>query len=225
MPDYSLRLAREADAPGILEIYAPIVRETAISWEYEAPDESTMRGRIRDKADHGYPWIIAERPAEIPGASGPFSAGQPAATLAGYAYAGRWRERQAYDWSCEISVYVHPGHRRRGLAADLYASLFRILAAQGFCYAVAGIALPNPGSLALHEAVGMSLAGIHRAAGFKDGLWRDIAFYEIALGAACSPGPILPVSALVSRGDPAVFPENCLSFPFRLDKDEFCPIK
>ncbi len=183
MKEYRIRLAREEDAPGILEIYAPIVRDTAISWEYDPPDESAMRGRIRDKAGHGYPWLVAEDGAGI----------------AGYAYAGRWRDRQAYDWSCESSVYVHPGHRQRGLGRTLYAALFRVLSAQGFRYAVAGIALPNPESIALHESVGMSLAGTHRGVGFKSGEWRDIAFYEIRLGPEGLPSPVIPVLELASR--------------------------
>ncbi len=196
MNEYRLRFAREDDAPGILAIYAPIVRETSISWEYEAPNESTMRGRIRDKADRGYPWIVAETIT-----ANATETEAETATLAGYAYAGRWRDREAYDWSCEISVYVHPGHRRVALASTLYAALFRVLSAQGFRYAVAGIALPNPASVALHERIGMRLAGTHRAAGFKDGQWRDIAFYEIGLGPQGAPSPVVPLREFVSRID------------------------
>ena len=159
-----IRLATEDDAPSILEIYAPIVRETPISFEYDVPTEAEMRGRIRSKLEH-YPWLVMENEGE----------------LMGYAYAGRWRDRAAYDWSVETTVYVSAKARRGGVGRTLYNALFEALREQGFVLAVAGITLPNAGSVGLHEAVGFMAMGVARNAGYKFGRWHDIGFWQLQL--------------------------------------------
>lgn len=156
-----LRLAEPADAAGILAIYAPVVRETAISFELEPPSEEEMRRRIETTRERR-PWLVC-------------SDGE---AVAGYAYAAAHRERPAYQWSVETSVYVHPDHRRRGVAHGLYTALLAALRAQGFANALAGIALPNPASVGFHEACGFRHVGVYHSVGYKLGAWHDVAWLE-----------------------------------------------
>lgn len=169
-----LRLACPADAGPIQAIYSPIVRDTVISFEIDPPSVDEMARRILDTlATH--PWLVCER----------------AGAVTGYAYACRHRARAAYDWSVDTSVYIHPAWHRRGIGRALYAALFGILRLQGFCNAYAGIALPNPGSVGLHEAVGFRPVGIYREVGFKLGAWRDVGWWSLDLQAKTSP-PLAP---------------------------------
>ncbi len=180
MSETALRLATEDDAPAILEIYAPIVRETVISFEYEVPSEEEMRGRIRSKLAH-YPWLVMEREE----------------MLLGYAYAGRWRDRAAYDWTVETTVYVNAAVRRGGIGRTLYGALFKALRLQGFVQAVAGVTLPNDASMGLHQAVGFVPTGVTHNAGYKFGGWHGVAFFEMSLQPPPDvPKPTLDVGAL-----------------------------
>ena len=159
-----IRLARESDAELLLAIYAPVVRDTAISFELEPPTEADFRGRIRNTLQHT-PWLLVEE----------------AGNVLGYAYAGRYRARAAYQWSVEVSVYVAAGRRRRGVARALYTSLFECLRLQGYYNAYAGIALPNPASIALHERLGFKAIGIYRSVGYKNGRWHDVGWWQLAI--------------------------------------------
>ncbi len=181
-----MRLATEADAPRILEIYAPIVRETVISFEYDVPSENEMRQRIRSKLEHGYPWLVMEREG----------------MLLGYAYAGRWRDRAAYDWTVETTVYVNSAVRRGGVGRTLYGALFDLLRLQGFVQAVAGVTLPNDASVGLHQAVGFVPTGVTHNAGYKFGGWHGVAFFEMTLQTPPDvPVPTRDVAALVGTDD------------------------
>jgi len=181
-----MRLVREADAPRILEIYAPIVRETTISFEYEVPGEDEMRQRIRGKLEHGYPWLVMERDD----------------LLLGYAYAGRWRDRAAYDWTVETTVYVNAAARRGGVGRKLYETLFEVLRLQGFVQAVAGVTLPNDGSVGLHQAVGFVPTGVTHNAGYKFNKWNDVAFFELTLQTPPDvPTPTRDVASLVGSSE------------------------
>jgi L-amino acid N-acyltransferase YncA len=176
-----LRLAHEDDADAILAIYAPLVRETAISFELEPPNASEMRRRIRAVLENT-PWLLAEVGGEV----------------AGYAYAGPFRSRPAYLWTCEVTVYVATAHRGRGIARALYASLLGALRVAGYRSAIAGISLPNPGSVTLHESLGFRPVGTFREAGFKHGSWHDVGFWQLSLDdAAGDPtGPLRLASLL-----------------------------
>jgi L-amino acid N-acyltransferase YncA len=160
-----IRLATPRDAAGIHAIYAPLVRETFISFELEAPTESQLAQRVAATLRR-FPWLVEE----------------DAEGIAGYAYACEHRERLAYQWSVDVSCYVHPRARRRGVGRSLYHSLLAVLRAQGFCNAFAGIALPNPASVALHESVGFRLLGHYRNVGFKAGAWRDTGWFQCPIG-------------------------------------------
>ena len=169
----TIRLATEADAEGIVAIYAPIVRETAISFEVEAPDVNAMRRRITETLAH-LPWLVCERRGEV----------------LGYAYASMHRTRAAYQWSVDVSVYVHVRIRRSGVGKALYTSLLRFLDLQGFYNVYAGITLPNPASVRLHESLEFQPVGVYRAVGYKLGAWHDVGWWHLALRPhAVPPGP------------------------------------
>lgn len=172
-----IRLVRAQDAGQILAIYGPIVRDTAISFETEAPTEAEMRRRLASASA----WLVCEHRGE----------------LLGYAYAGKYRARAAYQWSVEVSAYVHERARRLGIGRALYTSLFSVLRVQGFINAYAGIALPNPASVGLHESLGFQVVGVYRAVGYKLGAWRDVGWWQLPLQARPSaPHPPLELKAV-----------------------------
>jgi L-amino acid N-acyltransferase YncA len=159
--DYPIRLATIADAAAIQAIYAPVVRETPISFEFEPPAVEECERRIA-KTLATFPWLVCE----------------PDGTVRGYAYAGRHSERAAYQWSVDVSVYIHDRWRGKGLGRALYTSLFAMLRSLGYFNVYAGITLPNPGSVALHESMGMRPVGVYRHVGFKMGAWHDVGWWQ-----------------------------------------------
>ena len=159
-----IRLATLDDAEAIRDIYAPICEATPISFETQAPSADEMRRRIA-KTLESLPWLVREQEGEI----------------VGYAYASSHRERAAYRWSVDVSAYVRDGHRRSGVGRALYTSLFELLRLQGFHNALAGITLPNPGSVGLHESLGFQTVGVYRHIGFKCGKWHDVVWYQLSL--------------------------------------------
>jgi L-amino acid N-acyltransferase YncA len=180
-----IRLVTREDGAGIAEIYRPIVASTSISFETDPPDEQEIQRRIEETLP-GFPWLVCEQQGRV----------------AGYAYATRHRSRAAYQWSVDVSVYVHPDFRRRGIGQGLYVALLQILRAQGYFNAYAGIALPNPGSVGLHEAIGFKAIGVYRNVGFKLGAWHDVGWWELALQpAGRAPGPLRSVAEV--QGDPS----------------------
>ena len=101
--------------------------------------------------------------------------------VVGYAYAGPVKDRAAYRWACEVSVYLEPGRRRGGAGRALYAALFDRLAARGYRRLIAGMTLPNPASEGLHRALGFEPIGVQRRIGWKHGAWRDVAWVQRSL--------------------------------------------
>ncbi len=159
-----IRLATEDDAQGMLEIYCPVVRDTAISFEARPPVTEEFCGRIRASLEQRL-WLVCESNGVI----------------AGYAYATQFNPRESYIWSVEVSVYVHPAFHRRGIGRALYTSLFRCLALQGYCTAVGRITLPNPASVALHESMGFQAVGVNRGIGYKHGQWHDVGIWQMEI--------------------------------------------
>ncbi|MGE0443897.1 MAG: arsinothricin resistance N-acetyltransferase ArsN1 family B [Vicinamibacterales bacterium] len=181
----SIRLASDADGVALAAIYGPIVAATTISFEIDPPDASEMARRVRESGPT-YPWLVCERGRQV----------------AGYAYASAHRARAGYRWSVDVSVYVGERFRRCGVGRGLYESLFAILAAQGFVSAFAGIALPNPASIGLHEAMGFTPVGVYRNVGHKQGAWRDVGWWQLPLAAATTtPSPITPIPRLQQAGN------------------------
>jgi L-amino acid N-acyltransferase YncA len=159
-----IRLATPDDALGVHAIYAPVVRETAISFELEPPTVEEMQKRIMKTLER-WPWLVCEYRGK----------------LLGYVYASQHREREAYQWSVDVSVYIQARVRRAGVGRALYRSLFKLLALQGFYQAYAGITLPNPASVGLHESLGFQPVGVYRTVGYKLGAWHDVGWWQLAL--------------------------------------------
>jgi L-amino acid N-acyltransferase YncA/putative methionine-R-sulfoxide reductase with GAF domain len=160
----SIRLATHDDAPAFAAIYGPIVEGTAISFEDVAPSVDEMARRIRVVMQRT-PWLTAHAGDEV----------------LGYAYASAHRERAAYRWCVDVSAYVAPNGRERGIGRRLYEALMRVLVRQGFYRAYAGIALPNEPSIALHRSVGFTEVGVYRKVGYKLGRWHDVSWWERSL--------------------------------------------
>lgn len=156
-----LRLASEADAAALAAIYAPYVEGSAVSFEARAPDAAELARRLRERGA-AYPTLVAVDGGEV----------------VAFAYASSHRARAGYRWTVETSVYVHPAHHRRGHGRRLYGALLPLLTRQGYVTAYAGIALPNAGSVGLHEAVGFRYLGTFHRAGFKLGRWHDTGWWE-----------------------------------------------
>jgi L-amino acid N-acyltransferase YncA len=161
----TVRLANPGtDAAAIAAIYAPSVTDSFVSFEEEPPTAAEMAARIEETLART-PWLVAVDGGEV----------------VGYAYAGRHRERAGYRWSVDISAYVRADRHGRGIGSALYRSLIRILTAQGYVNAYAGITQPNPASVALHRSIGMELVGVYLGVGYKLGAWRDVAWYQLRL--------------------------------------------
>lgn len=172
-----IRVAQARDAAEIAEVYAPYVRDTAATFEQDPPDENEIRARMRSAP--GLPWLVAERQCRV----------------VGYAYASRHRERPAYRWSVEVSVYLIPAEGGRGTARALYGRLFSELRDLGYISALAAIALPNAASVGLHEAMGFAAVGAFHHVGFKHGRWHDVGWWQRAL----TRPPATPKEPLVWR--------------------------
>lgn len=151
----------EADAPGMLRIYRHHVESTVVSFEEQVPSLDEYAARVRK-----YLEVWAGFVAEADG------------RVAGYAYGSSHRERAAYRWSVETTVYVAPGNHRMGIGRRLYDALLPALAAEGYCNAYAGVTLPNDPSTALHQAVGFRPIGCFPRVGHKFGQWHDVAWFH-----------------------------------------------
>lgn len=159
--DISIRFATPDDAGWMLALYAPVVRETAISFEDVPPTLEEFRDRI-ERVGSRFPWLAC------------MANGRPA----GYAYASSHRDRAAYAWSVEVSVYIAEEFRGRGIGRALYGGLLPLLKEQGLRNAYGVITLPNPASVALHKAFGFQEIGVHRNAGFKLDSWHDVLWLQ-----------------------------------------------
>lgn len=157
----TVRDATPDDAAACAAIYAPYVRDTAITFEVEPPDAAEFGRRIA-AATARYAWLVLEDDGRV----------------VGYAYACPFRERAAYRFACEVSVYLEPGLRRSGGGRALYAALLRRLAERGYRTAVAGMTVPNDASAGLHAASGFVPVGTFRRVGWKHGRWHDVAWAQ-----------------------------------------------
>ena len=171
-----IRAATPEDAASIAAIYAPHVLVGTVSFETVPPDARQMRARMA-ASDGLYPWMVA-------------TIGDGGGVLA-FAYAARFREREAYRFVCETTVYVADAAQRQGAGRLLYEALIDTLRAQGFTQAIGVIALPNDQSIKLHEAVGFRRAGVYREVGYKNGQWIDVGHWQCELRDAAVP-PVEP---------------------------------
>ena len=179
MGELKIRVATTADAPELLAIYVPYVRETAITFEYEVPSVEEFAGRIASVLKK-YPYLVAERDGEI----------------VGYAYAGAFKTRAAYGWSVESTVYVKQGMKRSGVGRALYAELERLLAAQHVTNVNACIAVPvgddpylTRDSVAFHTRLGYRMVGEFDRCAYKFGRWYSMVWMEKHIGEHLTPQP------------------------------------
>jgi len=154
-----IRIAAEADAAAIAAIYRPYVERSHFTFEEVSPDDAEIARRLSNPL---HPWLVAEEDG----------------TVAGYASTSPMRNRAAYRWSVETGIYLAPDAQGRGFGRQLLGAHLDLLEKQGFVTALAGIALPNQGSVALHEKFGFTLSGIERGVGFKLGQWFDVGRWQ-----------------------------------------------
>jgi L-amino acid N-acyltransferase YncA len=160
-----VRDATGHDAEACAAIYAPYVTDTVITFEYESPTAAEMAQRIAS-AQQRHAWLVLEDDGRV----------------VGYAYAAPVKERAAYRWACEVSVYLERGRRRGGAGRALYEALFERLVARGYRRLIAGMTLPNEASEGLHRAMGFEAIGVQRAIGWKSGQWHDVAWVQRSIG-------------------------------------------
>lgn len=159
-----IRQIELSDADAVRDIYKPFVSGSATSFETSPPDTEEIERRIQDLREW-FPWLVFEADGRV----------------LGYAYASSHRARQAYQWCVEVSVYIDKAARRSGVGRALYLSLFELLRRQGYVNAYAGITLPNPASIGLHQHLGFSDVGVYSRIGFKLGQWHDVAWLQLRL--------------------------------------------
>lgn len=155
-----LQLIKEEDIAEVLEIYAPYVQNTAITFECEVPTLENFSERVHHYTEQ-YPWIVAKTHGKI----------------VGYAYASLYRSREAYQWCCELSVYLRPENQGTDLGRTLYSALMDLLTLQGYYMVYGVITLPNDASLTLHKRLGFSMDGIQSNCGFKLGSWHQYSYH------------------------------------------------
>ena len=178
-PDASELQIRDADpgrdAAACAAIYAPSVEGSIVSFEVRAPGAEEIARRMRQYQET-HPWLVAERGGEV----------------VGYAYACVFNPRLSYRWTAGVSVYVAADERGRGCGRTLYEALFERMRAEGLRTAMAGITLPNPSSIGLHEALGFRQVGLLREIGWKEGQWLDVGWYQLALDPTADGPPAEP---------------------------------
>jgi L-amino acid N-acyltransferase YncA len=152
------------DSTACSAIYEPYVSGTAISFEERTPDARELAARI-ERIQRTHPWLVAEDSGEV----------------IGYAYGCPHRQRAAYRWTAEVSVYVPHEYHHRGVGRALYSELLELLRSQGFYMACAGVTLPNDASVGFHESFGFIAVGVYRRIGFKFGRWWDVGWWQLGL--------------------------------------------
>lgn len=171
-----IRVATPDDAATCAAIYAPFVLNTRVTFEEEPPSADEMAGRL-EKILAAHPWLVLDDEG----------------TTVGYAYGSVNRERRAYRWGADTTVYLGEGQRGLGYGRRIYEALLEILRAQRFVTAYAGIALPNEGSVRLHESLGYRPVALYPGAGFKSGGWHDVGWWALDLNDRQSP-PLEPIA-------------------------------
>ncbi|HWI94055.1 MAG TPA: GNAT family N-acetyltransferase [Flavisolibacter sp.] len=178
-----IRLVTIEDSSQITEIYSPSVLNAATSFETELPSESEMQTRIQTILQK-FPWIVCEVDGKI----------------AGYVYASKHRDREAYQWSCECSIYMNSDFKGKGIGTELYRLLFQVLKRQGFRNVYARITLPNEASISIHERCGFKHFATYDSIGYKFGHWHSVGWWKLQINDYdLQPPPPLKFSELDSQ--------------------------
>lgn len=159
-----IRLATQNDCSSILNIYAPFITGTVITFEYKIPALKEFSERMAG-IQKVYPWLVCEIDGRI----------------AGYAYASRFSEREAFDWSAELSIYINPEFHGKHIGRAFYSALLSILKLQGFYNVYSGVTVPNAKSEALHESLGFETMAVYENIGYKLGSWCDLKEYSLKI--------------------------------------------
>lgn len=187
-----IRLVSEDDCASMLDIYAPYITGTFITFECQVPTVQEFAKRVRSISEI-YPWIVCQ----IDGC------------LAGYAYASRHHERVAYQWSVNLSVYIKNEYQRKGLARALYTTLFDLLRHLGYFRGLACITHPNSKSEGFHRDFGFKQVGLYHNVGYKLGRWHDVAWFEMAIKEPSQDPPDpLPVKSAGKAAVNAILQKN-----------------
>ncbi|WP_444922577.1 arsinothricin resistance N-acetyltransferase ArsN1 family B [Microbulbifer sp. CnH-101-G] len=160
-----IRTVNNSDAQVIAAIYNHYVINTPITFEEQAISSVDMVRRIESVHHSSLPWLVKEQNGEV----------------VGYAYATPWKERSAYRFSVETSVYITNDMKSKGMGTALYLALFAELKKKNIRTAIGGITLPNSASVALHEKLGMKKVAHFEKVGFKFGQWRDVGYWQAQL--------------------------------------------
>lgn len=165
MKTLSLRKAHSGDYQSIADIYNYYIENTVITFEEASISAVDIAARVEDIQKRDLPWLVAEEDKRV----------------IGYAYAGPWNKRSAYRHSIEISIYLAHQHTGNGLGTRLYEALFTTLRGMNFHMVIAGVTLPNPASVAIHEKFGMKKVAHFEEVGFKFGQWLDVGYWQVAI--------------------------------------------
>ena len=165
MSPVTVRSASAKDGSQLAVIYNHYIENTLVTFEEASVDAIEMVARLSDVHSAQLPWLVAEREGRV----------------VGYAYASKWRGRCAYRYSAETTVYLDTKSQRRGIGSQLYRELLSALGALGYHVAIGGIALPNEGSVALHERLGFEKVAHFKEVGFKFGGWIDVGYWQRAM--------------------------------------------
>ena len=161
---FRYRIAERRDVTDMLRIYSPFILEGTTSFETVVPTETEFWQRVNNILQQT-PWLVAEASGKV----------------IGYAYAGPHRDRAAYRFTRELSVYINPTYAGRGVGSVLYEKVINLLRAQGYATVLAGVTLPNPASENFHRKFGFEPVGIYRRVGFKLGAFRDTSWWQMAI--------------------------------------------
>ena len=171
----TIRLAKPSDAASILDIYIPYIINSAITFETEVPSTENIEQRIISYQQN-WPWLVYEKEGVI----------------AGYAYATKHRDRAAYQWCVESSVYVNNDYQQQGVGKALYKILFEILQHQGCRNVYAGITLPNDKSVSFHKGFGFTWLADYINIGYKLNKWNTVSWWQLLLN-DYSDAPAAPI--------------------------------
>lgn len=178
----TIRFAVPEDAAPLLAIYAQFI-DTPITFEYTLPSVEAFRARIVGISAR-YPYLVLEEDGR----------------LLGYAYAHPLRDWAAYDWDAELSIYLDPEATGRGWGRTLYAALVALLRLQRIQNVYGCVTSPNPASEGLHDALGFQRCGSFHRTGYKSGVWRDVIWFEKAIGTgAALPEPVIPITQVEEK--------------------------
>ena len=153
------------DLKAVADIYNYYIANSVISFEEAPLSMEQIEQRVEKITSIGLPWFVIEENNEI----------------LGYAYAGSWNTREAYKYTVEVSVYLSPQHRAKGIGTLLYQALFKRLRELSFHVVIGGITLPNPASSRLHEKFGMTKTAHFSEVGYKFGTWHDVGYWQVTL--------------------------------------------